>query len=102
MNSSRSWEILQNGCLGDIVSAQSFVLDYLRRYRKAYIYEMFVAYNFYTPEPVKYTSFKTIVHNLKRDGYISVLFRDLEHGYPKTYYRLTKKHAKKKTHKWSW
>jgi hypothetical protein len=87
------------------VTIDDFIIMYLRQHRlgKAYVHEMLDAYNMkyrYGKKPAKYTSFRTVVWNLKDEEVIvpttAPLGDEDRGGFPKSYYALTGKQHKKK------
>lgn len=74
-----------------------FILQYLGKHREAYVHEMLNAFNNQSSrKQMKYTSFRTIVWNLKEDGYITLARQeDTGRGYPRSYYRPTGKSYEK-------
>ena len=74
-----------------------FIIWYIGNNKRAYIHEMLDAFNeIRKNSPIKrqmkYSSFRTIVWNLKTKGYIkSLKKRDPEDPFEKSYYALTKK-----------
>jgi len=84
---------------------EEFIFAYLGDKGKAYVHEMLNAYNarHLSNKPAKYTSFRTIVWNLKDDGVIVPTepprWATDSGGFPKSYYTLTGKPLVKKTKK---
>jgi hypothetical protein len=87
------------------VTIDDFIIAYLGNHRrgKAYVHEMLDAYNYQYragKKPAKYTSFRTIVWNLKDEGVIASVSAppgdEDRGGFPKSYYALTGKQHKKK------
>lgn len=74
-----------------------FVIWYLETHKRAYVHQMLDAFNELrknspTKRQMKYSSFRTIVWNMKYDGYIkSVKKRDEDDPFEKSYYTLTGK-----------
>lgn len=75
-----------------------FIIYYLGMHKKAYVKEMLDAYNKLrdkstSKRKMKYSSFRTIVWNLKNDGYIKPAGRSGygDSPFDKSYYVLTTK-----------
>lgn len=77
-----------------------YILWHLEKYGEAYVHEMLTAYNELRRKSsskriMKYSSFRTIVWNLKNDGYIKCDERDPCDPFAKSFYTLTGKHRAK-------